>query len=704
MNASAAPATNPLTIGRGLPPFDRLTAATIDAGIPMVLKTLQANLAAHESRLGTLEACDWDTVMLPLQRMGEQLRWSWGVVGHLMGVCNNSSLRDVHARHQPAVVDFTNHLAQSRPIHSALLALKQRHADGTLNLDATQQRILEAEIQHMNLRGVGLEGTSREAFNATTTRLAELSTRFGNQLLDATKSWELLLEHVEQVAELPPSLREHMAAAAREAGHGAATANDGPWQLGLDMPRYQPFMRYSSQRDLREQAYRAFVSRASSGEWNNGPLVRDILRLRQQQAEQLGFANWAEVSLATKMAASVEQVEQLLAELRRPGRLAAIEELDNLRTAAGDAGALAEARDLQPWDVAYWSEQLRQRRFNLDSEALRPWFPLPRVLEGLFQLCGRLFNIRFEAAAGEAPIWHQDVQFFKVLDGRSGEPVAAFYLDPYARLGTKRGGAWMDECLVRHRDTDGQDVQPVAYLVCNFTPPLNGVPSLLTFEDVETLFHEFGHGLQHMLTTVERPEAAGINNVEWDAIELPSQFMQNWCYDRPTLMGMARHWQTGEPLPDAEYEKLKQARTFMAGFAMVRQLHFALADLELHARWRSDGEESPEALWRRVARHSTVLEPLPEDASLCSFGHIFAGGYAAGYYSYKWAEVLSADAFAAFEEAGLDNASAVRSIGRRFRDTVLSLGGSRHPSEVYRAFRGREPSTQALLRHSGFKV
>lgn len=704
MNASAPPATNPLLIGRGLPPFDRLTAEAVDSGMPPLLRQLQANLATHEARLGKQACCDWDAVMVPLQRLGEQLRWSWGVVGHLMSVCNSSALREAHARQQPAVVDFSNQLAQSQPVYTALLALQQHHADGNLQLDATQLRILEAELRHMTLRGVGLAGAEREAFNAATARLAEVSTRFGNQQLDATRAWSLLLERRDQVASLPASLREQLAAAAREAGHSQATADDGPWQLGLDMPRYQPFMRYSNQRQLREQAYRAFVSRASCGEWNNGPLVQEILSLRQQQAERLGFANWAEVSLATKMAPSIRSVEQLLAELGGPGRCAAVEELDHLRGLAQNAGAVVEAQDLRPWDVAYWSEQLRQRRFNLDSEALRPWFPLPQVLEGLFQLCGRLFGIRVMAANGEAPIWHQDVQFFRVLDNQSGQPLAAFYLDPYARPGTKQGGAWMDECLGRHVEADGQAVLPVAYLVCNFTPPLDGVPSLLTFEDVETLFHEFGHGLQHMLTTVEQPDAAGINNVEWDAVELPSQFMQNWCYDRQTLTGMAQHWQTGAPLPEAEYEKLQLARTFMAGSAMVRQLHFALTDLELHARWRPDDGESPEAVSRRMARSTMVLQPLPDDASLCSFAHIFAGGYAAGYYAYKWAEVLSADAFAAFEEAGLDNEAAVCSIGRRFRNTVLSLGGSRHPSEVYRAFRGREPSTEALLRHSGFKV
>jgi oligopeptidase A len=351
--------------------------------------------------------------------------------------------------------------------------------------------------------------------------------------------------------------------------------------------------------------------------------------------------------------------------------------------------------------VSFWAERLRRQRFGLDSEALRPWFPLPRVLDGLFALCARLFGVHIEAADGEAPLWHSDVRFFRVRDGADGRPLAAFYLDPYSRPGSKRGGAWMDECLVRHRAADGSPVLPVAYLICNQSPPVGETPSLMTFQEVETLFHEFGHGLHHMLTTVERPQAAGINNVEWDAVELPSQFMENWCYDRATLLGMAKHWQTDEPLPESEFAKLLAARTFLAGAATLRQVHFALTDLRLHSQWRPELGITPEQLRREIARSTTVLDPLPEDAMLCSFSHIFAGGYAAGYYSYKWAEVLSADAFGAFEEVGLENEEAIRATGRRFRDTVLSEGGSRHPNEVFASFRGRAPSTEALIRHSG---
>ncbi len=701
MDTTTSTATaNPLLLGQGLPPYGQLTPETIAAGMPTLLQQLEEALVDHEARLQVLKAPTWEAVMDPLHHIEERLRWAWGVVGHLMGVCNREELRLVHSQHQPAVVRLSNRIGQSEPVYKALQQLKQGHETGALVLDTTQQRILAASLQGMELQGVGLATAQRQAFNSASTRLAELSTAYSNHVLDATKAWSLLLEDSLQVEGLPESLRELMAAAARGAGHGEATAAHGPWLLGLDLPRYGPFLRYSSQRHLREQAYRAYVGRASAGETNNHPLIREILKLRQEQAQQLGYGSWADVSLASKMAPSVEAVENLLEQLRHPSHGAAHRELEQLHQLVKEMGA-ADGADLQPWDLPYWSEKLRQRQFDLDSEALRPWFPFPQVLEGLFGLCERLFHIRILPADGEAPVWHQDVRFFRVVDLDQSKPMAAFYLDPYSRPGQKRGGAWMDECLIRQRSGNGDVIQPVAYLICNQTPPIGNTPCLMTFMEIETLFHEFGHGLQHLLTTVDHPQAAGINNVEWDAVELPSQFMENWCYDRPTLMTMARHWQTGQPLPEAEFRKLTAARTFMAGMAMMRQLRFAWGDLKLHSGWPWQDQESPEAAWRRMTHGFTVIQPIPEDASLCSFEHIFAGGYAAGYYSYKWAEVLSADAFAAFEEVGLGNEDKIRQTGKRFRDTVLSLGGSRHPGRVFRDFRGRDPSPQALLRHAG---
>jgi oligopeptidase A len=693
---AAAPSPSPLLRGQGLPPFEAITPEQVDTAIPQLLEQLNAELSHLEEQLerqlgeatGGVAPLGWADVMDPLHHLGERLRWSWGVVSHLHGVCNTPELRTAHQNQQGAVVAFGSRAGQSRPIYRALEQLAAQ------SLDATQRRIVAAELRDMQLRGVGLQGAEQDAFNATTAELAKLASDFGNHVLDATNGWSLSLSSEDELAGLPQSLRDLLAQAARESGEEG-------WRMGLDMPRVMPFLKYSQRRDLRETVYKAQVARASSGEHDNRPLIERILTLKGEQARRLGFANWAEVSLASKMAGSVAEVEQLLDELRAAAYPVAEQELEALRAIARRHGA-PEAEDLKPWDVAFWAEKLRQESFELDSEALRPWFPLEQVLQGLFGLCQRLFDIRIVSTdPGEAPTWHPDVRYFRVLDGASGQPLAAFYLDPFSRPGSKRGGAWMDECLGRSRTRAGEPVLPVAYLICNQSPPVGDTPSLMTFDEVETLFHEFGHGLQHMLTTVERPQAAGINNVEWDAVELPSQFMENWCYDRATLMGMARHWQTSEPLPEADYPKLLAARTFMGGSATLRQVHFALVDLRLHSVWSPEGGQSPEQLRRELARTTAVLEPIPEDAFLCAFSHIFAGGYSAGYYSYKWAEVLSADAFSAFEEVGLDVEDEVVATGRRFRDTVLSLGGSRSPAEIFEAFRGRPPSSEALIRHSG---
>ncbi|MFQ6537375.1 MULTISPECIES: M3 family metallopeptidase [Aphanothece] len=695
-------ATLPLLAGRGLPRFDAITAEQVNEAIPALLDELNAELSSLEARLQELLArpernLGWDEVMDPLHHLGERLRWSWGVVSHLNGVCNTPELRQAYQQQQGAVVAFGSRAGQSRVIFQALERLEAQHdrsAEGQPgHLDGVQRRILEAEQRDMRLRGVGLEGAEQAAFNQATAELASLATDFGNHVLDATNGWSLTLSSEEDLAGLPQSLRELLAQAAEEAGETG-------WRMGLDMPRVVPFLKYSQRRDLRETVYRAQVSRASRGDLDNRPLIERILALRLEQARRLGYPNWAAVSLASKMADSVDAVEQLLEELRAAALPAARQEVEALRECARRHGA-PEADELRPWDVSHWAEVLRRETFELDAEALRPWFPLEQVLQGLFGLCQRLFDIRIVATRDEAPVWHGDVRYFRVLDGASGEPLAGFYLDPYSRPGSKRGGAWMDECLGRSRTREGDQVLPVAYLICNQSPPVGSTPSLMTFEEVETLFHEFGHGLQHMLTTVERPQAAGINNVEWDAVELPSQFMENWCYDRATLMGMARHWQSGEPLPESDYHKLLAARTFMGGSATLRQVHFALTDLRLHSQWSPDDGRSPDALRREIARSTTVLEPIEEDAFLCAFSHIFAGGYAAGYYSYKWAEVLSADAFSAFEEVGLDQGEAIVATGRRFRETVLSLGGSRSPAEIFETFRGRQPSTDALIRHSG---
>jgi oligopeptidase A len=687
---------NPLLAAEGLPRFDRIRPEHVQPGMSALLDELEAAFARFEAGIEPT----WESAVEPLERLGDRLERAWGVVGHLMGVQNSDALREAHEAVQPRVVTLGIRMGQSRPLYDALCAL--RDGPGWGALDPGQQRIVESLLRDARLSGVGLEGQARERFNAIQLELAELATHFNNHVLDATKAFALTLRGSDEVEGLPESLLQLGAQLAREAGEEEAGAEAGPWRIGLDAPCYIPFMEHARRRDLRETLYRAYVTRASSGELDNVPIIRKILSLRREEARLLGFDDYAGMSLSCKMAPDVPAVKGLLEELRGKSLEPARAELEELRALARERGA-PEADDFQLWDVAFWSERLRESRHAYSDEELRPWFPFPKVLDGLFALAKRLFDVTVTAADGEAPVWHPDVRFFRVCDA-GGEPIAGFYLDPYSRPGEKRGGAWMDDCVGRSRllaPEPGEVRLPVAYLVCNQAPPTDGKPSLMSVGEAETLFHEFGHGLQHMLTRVDYGLAAGIRNVEWDAVELPSQFMENWLYERDVVRGISGHVESGEPLPEALFEKIRASRNHMAGSMMLRQLYFSMTDLSLHTDYDPEGDESPFDVQRRVAETTTLIPPLPEDRFLCSFGHIFGGGYAAGYYSYKWAEVLSADAFAAFEEAGLDEEQALRRTGRRYRETVLALGGSRPPMEVFTAFRGREPTTEALLRHSG---
>ncbi|HLO49881.1 MAG TPA: M3 family metallopeptidase [Kamptonema sp.] len=699
MSAIATITDNPLLIGKGLPPFSAIKAEHVVPAMTQILAELDKELSGLET---TVEPT-WSGLVEPLQCLAERLNWSWGIVGHLTGVKNSPELRSAHEAVQPQVIQFWNKFSQSKPLYNAF---KELRASGEWeSLDSAQKRIVEASIRDADLSGVGLEGEKKERFNSIQLELGEIGTKFSNHVLDATKAFNITLTSKDEVDGLPASLLSLAAQAARAEGAETATAENGPWRITLDFPSYGPFMQHSTRRDLREKMYKAFITRASSGELNNWPLIDRILELRKEKAALLGFSSYAELSLASKMAPNVQAVEALLEELRGASYDAAVKDLEALKTFAAAKGA-EEAKDLKHWDISFWAERQREEKFAFSAEELRPYFPLPQVLDGLFSLVNRLFGVTVTAADGEASVWQEDVRYFRIADD-SGNAIAYFYLDPYSRPAEKRGGAWMDECIVRAKvmDTGTSTTRlPVAYLVCNQTPPVDGKPSLMTFMEVETLFHEFGHGLQHMLTKVDYPGAAGINNIEWDAVELPSQFMENWCYDRATLFGMAKHYETGEILPEHYYQKLLAARNYMSGSGMLRQLHFSSVDIELHHRYQPGGKETVTDVRNRIAKTTTVLPPLPEDSFLCAFGHIFAGGYAAGYYSYKWAEVLSADAFAAFEEAGLEDENAIASTGKRFRDTVLGLGGSLHPMEVFKAFRGREPSTKPLLVHSGLAV
>ena len=706
---------NPLLVADGFPQFDRINAQHIVPAVQHTLAQAEQRLTEFETTLGNLDRPNWEDIFTRLEELDRPFDFAWKPVGHLFGVLNSPELRTAYETVLPEVVRFGLRASQSRPIYEAVKRLKDQAGD---SLTPTRQRIVDQKLLSAKLSGIALEGEQRERFNAIADELSQLSTDFSNHVLDATKAFELILTQPEEVAGLPPSLLQLAAQSYRqksgecgvESGEQSTDASSttphsplptphssGPWRISLDGPIVTPFLQHSKRRDLRETVYRAFISRASTGEWDNSESISKILKLRREKAELLGFRSFAEVSLAEKMAPGVAAVEAMFEKLRAASRAPAESELAELKTLATAGG---QTEEFKHWDAAFWAERLREHRFDYTDEQLRPYFPLPRVLDGLFALLTKLLGITIRAAEGEAPVWHPDVQFFRVFDAEENKPLAAFYLDPYSRPENKRGGAWMDTCLPRRR-FHGQVELPVAHLVCNSTPPVGDAPSLMTFREVETLFHEFGHGLQHMLTTVDEADAAGINGVEWDAVELPSQFMENWCYHRPTIRGLSGHYQTGEPLPDELFDKLTAARNFRAASMMLRQLHFGMTDIYLHHQFDPSSSESPFDVQRRMAEKTSVMPPLPEDRMLCAFSHIFSGGYAAGYYSYKWAEVLSADAFGAFEEAGLDNELAVKATGRRFRDTVLSLGGSRHPLEVFRAFRGRDPDPQALLRQCG---
>jgi len=687
---------NPLLQQTGLPAFDRIEPKHVEPAMRSLLADLDGELTALEADLGST----WERTVAPLEAMGDRLARCWGAVGHLMGVRNDDALREAFEAVQPEVVTFALRQGQSRPIHDALRELIE--GEEREKFSPAQVRILTTMLRDASDAGVGLEDEDRERFNAIAQELAQLATDFSNRVLDATEAGAVWLRDPAEMAGTPESLRELAAQAARDDTEPGATAAEGPWKIHLDRTCVMPLLQHAERREVREKVYRAYVGRAGSGEFDNRETIERILSLRHEQAQLLGYGSYAELSLDSKMAPDVESVSSLLEELRVASYGEAEGELETLAGFAANSGA-QEAGDLALWDVAFWAERLREEKFAYSEEDLRSYFPLPRVLEGLFGLAERLFEVRIEAADGEAPVWHEDVRFFRVSDA-SGEPLAAFYLDPYARPGHKRGGAWMDECVSRSRRLALQAAEvrlPVAYLVCNQAPPVAELPSLMRFDDVQTLFHEFGHGLQHMLTRVDESLASGIRNIEWDAVELPSQFMENWCYQRETIHAISAHVETHEPLPDDVFEKLKAARTYRAGSDMLRQIYFASTDMELHKEAPATSGEDAFAIQGRVAERTTVMPPLPEDRFLCSFGHIFAGGYAAGYYSYKWAEVLAADAFGAFEEAGLDNPEEVARLGRRFSETVLALGGSCAPAEVFESFRGRAPSPEALLRQSG---
>ena len=685
-------AENPLLTEQGTPRFDRIQPEHVVPAVRFVIAQAEQALQKIEAEIEPTWAGAVD-VFDPLNRMFER---AWAPVTHLFGVMNSDALREAFETVQPEVVQFGLRISQSEPAYRALKTLKS--GPEWNKLDAAQKRIVDRKILSCELSGIGLSGVERERFNALETELSQAGTEFSNHVLDSNKAWSLLVESSADTEGWPDTLRRMTASAynrTKPEGAAEATPENGPWRVTLEMSIFNPFMQHCRNRTLREQVYKAYMTRASSGELDNTALCVKHLALRKEKANLLGYKTYAELSLAQKMAPSVAAVGEMFETLLKASLPAAKRDLEEVTELAKRDG---QREPLAHWDVPFWAERLREERYDFKEEDLRPYFSHETVLKGLYDLLETLFGITIEEQ--DVPTWHPDVRYYAVRN-EAGKPIAGFFYDPYSRPETKRPGAWMDDCLSRRPGLGDQVQLPVAYLICNATPPMGDTPSLMGFREVETLFHEFGHGLQHMLTTVNYPDAAGITGVEWDAVELPSQFMENWCYHRPTLDKLARHYQTGEKLPDELYRKMLAAKTFRAGSMMLRQLTFGMTDIQLHSVFDPQGPESIFDVQKRVMERASILPMLPEDRFLCAFSHIFAGGYAAGYYSYKWAEVLSADAFSAFEEAGLDDEATVCKTGRRFRDTVLSLGGSRHPMDIFREFRGREPSPEPLLRHNG---
>ncbi len=674
---------NPLLEISGLPAFSAIKANHIEAAIDAILsknrKTITALLTDNTQY-------SWDKLIKPLEDRTDVLNRTWSPVQHLHSVADNEELRAAYNACLPKLTDYSTELGLHEGLYHAYLQIKASDEFSTLH--PAQQISIENELRDFRLSGIGLDADERDKFRDIRQNLSRLQTKFEENLLDATQSWK---KHVNDPSELT-GLPESVLALATQ---NAKRENMSGWLLNLEFPCYLPVMQYADNRALREEVYHAFVTRASdqgpdAGKWDNGELMVEILDLRQQQAKLLDFDSYAEYSLARKMASNAREVLDFLNDLAERSRSAAATELDELRTFAS---AHYQVSDLQAWDIAYYTEKLSMHKFNVSQEQLRPYFPAPGVIHGMFDVVNRLYGINIEARSG-IDVWHDDVKFYEIYDN-SGCLRGSFYLDLYARP-HKRGGAWMDECVIRKYTNNGVQT-PVAYLTCNFTPPIGDDPSLLTHDEVITLFHEFGHGLHHLLTLIDYPQVSGINGVAWDAVELPSQIMENWCWEQESLMLISSHYQTGATLPDDIFEKMLKTRSFQSGMQMLRQIEYALFDFRLHLEQRGSSVADIQDLLNGIRSQLSVMVPPEYNRFQHGFSHIFAGGYAAGYYSYKWAEVLSADAFSKFEENGIFD----RTTGEQFLNSILEQGGSREPMDLFIAFRGRKPSIEPLLRHTG---
>jgi oligopeptidase A len=670
---------NPLLDFSGLPRFTDFRPEHVT---PAVEQLLAENRAVVERVVAERSEPTWRDFVQPMEDANERLHRAWGVVGHLNAVMNSPELREVYNANLPKVTQYYTELGQHEGLHAKFKAL--RAGPAFPGLAPAQKKIVENELRDFRLGGAELTAPKKKRYQEISERLSQLSSRFSDNLLDATNAWS----HFADAAEIA-GIPEDVLAAARE----AAQADGKPgWKFTLHAPSYLPVMQYADHRGLRERVYRAYVTRASEfgkPEWDNTPLIVEILKLRREMAGLLDFESYAEYSLEAKMAESPRQVLEFLGQLATRARPYAVRDLEEV---AGFARAELGLNRLESWDLAYASEKLRAKRYSFSDQEVKQYFPETRVLPGMFKLVESLYGLSIEPAT--APVWHPDVRFYSIRD-RAGELVGQFYVDLYARP-SKRGGAWMDEAMARRRKESGVQ-KPVAYLNCNFSPPVGGKPALFTHEEVNTLFHEFGHGLHHLLTRVDYLGVSGINGVEWDAVELPSQFMENFCWEWEVLAPMTAHVDTGAPLPRELFDRMLAAKNFQSGMQTVRQLEFALFDLHLHHDHDPSGPRTAIDLLDEVRLRVAVVRPPDYNRFPHNFSHIFAGGYAAGYYSYKWAEVLSADAYSLFEENGVLDPS----TGQRFWKEVLAMGGSRPALESFVAFRGREPRMDALLRHNG---
>ncbi|MCL1051307.1 oligopeptidase A [Shewanella abyssi] len=675
--------SNPLLNSTKLPPFSSIKAEHIQPAIEQGIANCRAQI---EQVLKNEASYTWDNLIAPLDDVDDELGKVWSPISHMNSVVSNDAWRAAHDACLPLLSEYGTFVGQHQGLYQAYKSLAASAEFNTYS--QAQKKMLENSLRDFELSGIGLSDRDKLRYGELVKRMSELTSSFSNQLLDATQAWSKLITDESELKGLPES------AVAAAAAMADAKELKG-WLFTLDFPSYLPVMTYSENRELREECYRAFVTRASdqgpnAGEFDNGPLMDEILSLRHELANLLGFDSYADKSLATKMAETPAQVLEFLTELATRSKTQGETELKELKYFAASEYS---ATDLAAWDLSFYAEKLKHHRYEISQELLRPYFPEDKVLSGLFYTVSRLFGLKVEEQK-EFDSWHKDVRFFHISDS-NGEHRGSFYLDLYAREG-KRGGAWMDDCRARRATSTGlQD--PVAYLTCNFNAPVAGKPALFTHDEVTTLFHEFGHGIHHMLTKIDVGGVSGISGVPWDAVELPSQFMENWCYEEEALAEISGHFETGEPLPKVMLDKMLAAKNFQSGMIMLRQLEFSLFDFKMHLEYDPAIGAKIQDKLNQVRDLVAVVQAPEFNRFQHGFAHIFAGGYAAGYYSYKWAEVLSADAFSMFEELGIFNAE----TGKRFLENILEMGGSEEPMELFKRFRGREPKTDALLRHCG---